>query len=58
MAHKFKFGEIVIIPWGITEVRGTVREIYGPADLSEVTIARLSRCFDDPVPNPGGPASG
>lgn len=28
------------------------------ADLSEVTIARLGRCFDDPIPNPGRPASG
>ena len=28
------------------------------ADLSEVTIARLGRCFDDPIPNPGGPPSG
>ncbi len=23
------------------------------ADLSEVTLARLDRCFDDPIPNPG-----
>lgn len=22
-------------------------------DLSELTIARLTRCFDDPIPNPG-----
>lgn len=28
------------------------------ADLTEVTIARLGRCFDDPIPNPGRPASG
>ena len=28
------------------------------ADLSDVTIARLSRCFDDPIPNPGRPAEG
>jgi len=23
------------------------------ADLSELTLARLDRCFDDPIPNPG-----
>ncbi len=23
------------------------------ADLTELTIARMSRCFDDPIPNPG-----
>jgi hypothetical protein len=23
------------------------------SDLSELTIARLTRCFDDPIPNPG-----
>lgn len=22
-------------------------------DLSEITLARLERCFDDPIPNPG-----
>lgn len=24
-------------------------------DLSKLTLARLERCFDDPIPNPGGP---
>lgn len=28
------------------------------ADLSEVTIARLGRCLDDPIPNPGRAPSG
>ncbi len=23
------------------------------ADVSDVTIARVTRCFDDPIPNPG-----
>ena len=27
-------------------------------DLSEVTLARLSTCFDDPIPNPAGPRAG
>jgi hypothetical protein len=26
-------------------------------DLSELTLARLDRCFDDPIPNPGLPRS-
>lgn len=25
-------------------------------DVSEVTVARLDGCFDDPIPNPAGPA--
>ena len=28
------------------------------ADLSDLTQARLDRCFDDPIPNPGRPAEG
>ena len=27
-------------------------------DLSELTVARLRACFDDPIPNPAGPAPG
>lgn len=28
------------------------------ADLSELTLARLDHCFDDPIPNPGRPSEG
>ena len=28
------------------------------ADLSELTLARLDRCFDEPIPNPGRPPQG
>ncbi len=28
------------------------------ADLSELTLARLDHCFDDPIPNPGRPPEG
>lgn len=28
------------------------------ADISELTLARLDRCFDDPIANPGRPAPG
>lgn len=27
-------------------------------DFLEVTLVRLDRCFDDPVPNPGRPSRG
>lgn len=27
-------------------------------DLSELTVARLDSCFDEPVPNPAGPPRG
>jgi len=27
------------------------------ADLSELTVARLGACFDEPIPNPGRPPS-
>jgi hypothetical protein len=28
------------------------------ADLSELTLARLDHCFDEPIPNPGRPTEG
>ena len=28
------------------------------ADMSELTFARLERCFDEPIPNPGRPSEG
>lgn len=28
------FGDEVIIPWGVDEVRGTVREVYGTRHAS------------------------
>jgi len=28
------------------------------ADVSELTVARLERCFDEPIPNPGRPGQG
>ena len=28
------------------------------ADLSELTLVRLDRCFDEPIPNPGRPPQG
>jgi len=28
------------------------------ADLSELTLARLGKCFDEPIPNPGRPPAG
>lgn len=39
MAQTLKYGDVVVIPWGIDEVRATVRETYGtPDDLRVVVI--------------------
>lgn len=37
-ATKLAYGEEVLIPWGLDEVRGTVREIYGQAGREHVII--------------------
>lgn len=37
-APKLTYGEEVLIPWGLDEVRGTVREIYGPPGREHVII--------------------
>jgi hypothetical protein len=29
MDGQLRYGEVVVIPWGVDEVRGTVAEIYG-----------------------------
>lgn len=34
----FSFGEEVLIPWGVSEVRATVREIYGPPGNEHVVV--------------------
>lgn len=39
MAHSLKVGDAVVIPWGIAEVRGTVAEVYGPANDRRVVVA-------------------
>lgn len=36
---EFVYGEVVVIPWGIDEVRGTVREVYGTPPRLHVVIA-------------------
>lgn len=39
VAHTLKVGDAVVIPWGIAEVRGTVAEVYGPANDRRVVVA-------------------
>jgi hypothetical protein len=39
MAHKFEIGDLVVIPWGLDEVRGNVAEVYGPAHDRRVVVA-------------------
>jgi hypothetical protein len=39
MADKFRIGDLVLIPWGLDEVRGIVAEVYGPALDRRVVVA-------------------
>ena len=35
---ELAFGDEVLIPWGIDEVRGNVHEIYGPVGRRQVVV--------------------
>lgn len=35
---KLSYGDEVVVPWGVDEVHGTVREAYGPAARRRVII--------------------
>jgi hypothetical protein len=37
-ADQFSHGDEVLIPWGLDEVRGTVREIYGTPPRVHVVV--------------------
>lgn len=37
-ASGLAFGDEVIIPWGVAEVRGTVREVYGTPPRVHVVV--------------------
>ena len=37
-ADGLRFGEEVLIPWGLDEVRGLVREVYGPPGRLHVVV--------------------
>ena len=39
MATSLKVGDAVVIPWGISEVRGKVAEIYGSGQGRHVVVA-------------------
>lgn len=36
--QRFSYGDEVIIPWGLDEVRGTVREVYGTPPKVQVVV--------------------
>lgn len=38
MNQPLKVGEVVVVPWGLAEVRGTIAEIYGNATRDHVVI--------------------
>ena len=39
MANSLEVGDAVVIPWSIAEIRGTVAEVYGPANDRRVVVA-------------------
>jgi hypothetical protein len=43
MNQELKVGEVVIVPWGLAEVRGTIAEIYGNATRAHVVIELTPR---------------
>ncbi len=38
MDEALKVGDVVIVPWGLAEVRGTVVELYGSAPRAHVVV--------------------
>ena len=51
--NRLSFGEVVIIPWGLEEVRGTVHEVYGTAPrvyvVVELTPELTGSIVDEPT---------
>jgi len=52
MNHPLKVGEVVVVPWGLSEVRGTVAEIYGNATRDHVVIELTQEVSGDVVDEP------
>jgi hypothetical protein len=38
MTEDLKAGEVVVIPWGLDEVRGIVAEVYGIGSRARVVV--------------------
>lgn len=52
MSQELKVGEVVIVPWGLAEVRGTIAEIYGNAARAHVVIELTPEVSGDVVDEP------
>ncbi|MDQ6782077.1 MAG: hypothetical protein M3063_01250 [Actinomycetota bacterium] len=53
MDPELEVGEVVVIPWGLDEVLGTVVEVYGSAGRVQVVVGlspeRSSYVVDEPT---------
>lgn len=52
MNEPLKVGEVVVVPWGLAEVRGTIVEIYGNAARAHVVIELTPEVSGDVVDEP------
>jgi len=52
MNQSLKVGEVVVVPWGLAEVRGTIAEIYGNATRAHVVIELTPEVSGDVVDEP------
>ncbi len=49
---KLAYGEEVVIPWGVDEVHGTVREVYGSGERTYVVVDLTPELSDSVVSEP------
>jgi hypothetical protein len=49
---EFSYGDHVQVPWGFTEVRGTVQEVYGPPGRRQVVVLLPPELSGDIVDEP------
>ena len=52
MNQQLKVGDVVVVPWGLAEVRGTIAEIYGSATRAHVVIELTPDVSGDVVDEP------
>ena len=52
MSQALKVGKVVIVPWGLAQVKGTVAEVYGSAPRIHVVIELTPEISGDVVDEP------
>ena len=52
MNQQLKVGEVVVVAWGLAEVRGTITEIYGSATRADVVIEMTPEVSGDVIDEP------